>query len=452
MCGIVDQGDVFKDAGSGPAAGHQLFARFRCISRGPDGRDDFVDVGHSHGQTTQDMAALARFAQEERGTARHNVLAEIDEAGEEAAQRQCLGPATVQRQHVAAEVGLHGRETEELVHHHFGRRVALQLDHDAHAVAVGFVLNMRDAFDLLVAGRFCDPLDHGGLIHLIGDLVDNDGPSVLADFLYPRFGADDDAATPLKIGFARTGTAQHDTTGWEIGAGNIFDQLLGREIRLINQRQTGVDHFAKVVRRNVGRHAHGDTAGAIDQHVRKTSWQNRGLAVLAVIVVLKINGFLVDVGQQIGGRFVHAHFGIAHGRCVIAVHRSEVALTVQQRQRHGEILRHAHQRVIDRAIAVGVVLTHHVSYGAGRFAVGLVVCVTRLVHSIENAPVYGLQAITQIGDRAAYDHAHRVIEIARAHLLLDRDRRPVVHGPLGAVFVCVFRCFRRIGQSLSQLG
>ena len=62
---------------------------------------------------------------------------------EEIAQRQLLGPAAVQRQHVAAEMGLHRREAEQLVQHHLGRRVALQLDHHAHADAVGFVLHMR---------------------------------------------------------------------------------------------------------------------------------------------------------------------------------------------------------------------------------------------------------------------------------------------------------------------
>ncbi len=75
----------------------------------------------------------------------------IDEGGQEAAQGQLFGAATVQRQHVAAEIGLHRREAEQLVQHHLGGRIALQLDHDAHAVAVGFVLHVGDAFDLLVA-------------------------------------------------------------------------------------------------------------------------------------------------------------------------------------------------------------------------------------------------------------------------------------------------------------
>jgi hypothetical protein len=89
------------------------------------------------------MRPVARLVQLERGAARDDLLAEVDEGGEEPAQRQLLGPPAVQRQHVAAERGLHLREAEQLVQHHLGRRVALQLDHHAHADPVAFVLHME---------------------------------------------------------------------------------------------------------------------------------------------------------------------------------------------------------------------------------------------------------------------------------------------------------------------
>ena len=86
------------------------------------------------------------------------------------------------------------------------------------------------------------------------------------------------------------------------------------------------------MRRDVGRHADGNAARTIDQHVRKACGQNRRFFLLAVVVVLKIDRVLVDVGQQIGRGLVHAHFSIAHRRRVIAVHRAEVALTIKQGQ------------------------------------------------------------------------------------------------------------------------
>ena len=49
------------------------------------------------------------------------------------------------------------------------RRIALQLDHHAHAVAVGFVADVGNALDPLFLGRFGDLLDQAGLADLVGD-------------------------------------------------------------------------------------------------------------------------------------------------------------------------------------------------------------------------------------------------------------------------------------------
>jgi multiple antibiotic resistance protein len=47
------------------------------------------------------------------------------------------------------------------------------------------------------------------------------------------------------------------------------------------------------------------------------------------------------------------------------------------------------------------------------------------VHREQNAPMHGLQAVADIRQRAAHDHAHGVIEIALLHLVGDRDRLDV---------------------------
>ena len=70
-------------------------------------------------------------------------------------------PAVVQRQHVHAEAGLQLGEAVELVQHHLGRRVALQLDDDAHAGAVALVAQIADALDLLGAHQFGDAFRAG---------------------------------------------------------------------------------------------------------------------------------------------------------------------------------------------------------------------------------------------------------------------------------------------------
>ena len=66
------------------------------------------------------------------------------------------------------------RESIELVQHHIGHGVALQLDHDAHAFARRLVADVGDAFDLLLAHQLGDALDHHRLVHLIGNLGDDE--------------------------------------------------------------------------------------------------------------------------------------------------------------------------------------------------------------------------------------------------------------------------------------
>ncbi len=342
---------------------------------------------------------------------------------EKAAQVELFGPPAVERQHVAAERGLHRGEAEELVEHHVRRGVALELDDDAHAGAVALVLDMGDALDALLAGEFGDALDHRRLVHLVGDLADDDGHAAAARLLDAGARAYDHRAAPLVIGLARARAAEDQRAGGEIGGGNVLHQLGHREVGVLDERQRRVDHLTEVVRRDIGGHAHRDAAGAVDEHVGKARRQDGGLHVLAVVVRLEVDRLLVDVGEQEGRRPVHAHLGVAHRRRGVAVHGAEVALPVQQRQRHGEVLGHAHERVVDRAVAVRVVLAHDIADRAGRLAVGLVVGVAGLVHGVEDAPVHGLEPVAQVGDRPAHDHAHGVVEIGRLHLGLDGDRR-----------------------------
>ena len=61
------------------------------------------------------------------------------------------------------------------------------------------------------------------------------------------------------------------------------------------------------------------------------------------------------------------------------------------------------------------------------------------MHREQNASVNGFEAVTQIGDRPADDHGHRIVQIGRAHLMFDADGRPGVLWPLGRHFIIVFR-------------
>ena len=133
--------------------------------------------------------------------------------------------------------------------------------------------------------------------------------------------------------------------------------------------------------------------------------------------------------QQRGGDARQARLGVPHGRRRIAVDRAEIPLAVHQRIAHGERLRHAHQRVVNRRVAVRMVLAHHFADDLGALARGAVGLQAHFVHPEQDAPVHRLEAVADIRQRPAHDHAHGVIEVRAPHFVFDIDRNEVLRLP-----------------------
>ena len=119
---------------------------------------------------------------------------------------------------------------------------------------------------------------------------------------------------------------------------------------------------------------------------------------------------------------VSAALGVAHGRRVIAVDVAEVALAVDQRVAHGEVLREPHQRVVDRLVAVRVEVAHHLADDLGALLVAAGRIEPQFAHGIEDAPVYRLQAVAHVGQRAVHDRRQRVREVALFQRILAAGR------------------------------
>ena len=235
------------------------------------------------------------------------------------------------------------------------------------------------------------------------------------------------------IGLADAVAPQDDTAGREIRPRHDANELVDADLRVLDIGDAGVDHFREVVRRDVGRHADGDTAGTVDQQIGKARRQHHRLRLAVVIVRLEVDRFLVDVFQQRLGRLGKAGFGVSHRGGRIAVHRAEIALAVDQEDAEREVLRHADHGVVDRLVAVRVVLRHHLADRAGRFLEGTGGGEPALAHGVEDAAVDWFQAVADIGERAADDDAHRVVEVGAFHLLFDGDGRDAESGCCGGL-------------------
>ena len=100
--------------------------------------------------------------------------------------------------------------------------------------------------------------------------------------------------------------------------------------------------------------------------------QDRRLFGGLVVVGNEVDGLLVEIRHHRFGERLAARLGVAHRRRRVAVDRAEVPLAVDQGIAHVEVLRQADERVVDRRVAVGMVVAHHLADDLRALAVGAV--------------------------------------------------------------------------------
>jgi hypothetical protein len=227
-----------------------------------------------------------------------------------------------------------------------------------------------------------------------------------------------DRGAPGGVGVADPLHAHHPAAR-EVGTLDVLHQSRQVNLGVLDVRLDGADRLAQVVRRDVRRHPDRDPRRAVDEQVRKARRQDQRLGLRLVVVGPEVDGVGVDVAQHLGRQARKPGLRVAHRRRRVVVDRAEVALAVDERVAQRELLRHAHERVVDRGVAVGVVLAHHLADDEGALAVRPGGLQRQVVHRVEHAAMDRLEPVADVGQRAADDHAHRVIEIGRAHLLRE---------------------------------
>ena len=195
-----------------------------------------------------------------------------------------------------------------------------------------------------------------------------------------------------------------------------------RQLVVVEQLDQRRAHLAEVVRRDVGGHADGDAGGAVDQQVRDARRQHDGLGLGAVEVRAHRHRVLIELDQQLIGEPRQPALGVAVGGGEIAVERSEVARAVDQRIAQRERLRHAHQRVVDRGVAVRMEVAEHVADHRRRLAVLGVGAQALLPHREQDAALHRLEAVAHVRERARGDDRQRVVQVARSRRVVQRDR------------------------------
>ena len=290
---------------------------------------------------------------------------------------------------------------------------------------VGLVAQVGDLGDAFLADEVGDLLDQAAVAALLDherQLGDDDRLLALLQRLDvgARLDAHAAAAGLVRVPDARP--AEDDPAGGEVGALDVLHQPVEVDLGVLDVGDRRVDHLAQVVRRDVRRHADRDARGAVDEQVREACRQHERFLARAVVVRREVDRVHVEVAQHLGGDPGQAGLGVAHGGSRVVVDRAEVALAVDELVAHREVLGHAHERVVDRRVAVRVIVAHHLADDLRALGVGAGGAEAELVHRVEHAAVHRLQAVAHVGQRAADDHGHRVVEIRGAHLLLEGAR------------------------------
>ncbi len=365
------------------------------------------------------MGAGLGAAQLVLGAADHDLALVVDVVLDQLLEAERLRHSVDEGDHVDAEGALHRGPLVELVEHYLGRvAAALGLDHQAHAGAIGLVAQVGDAGDLFVADEVGDLRDQAAFAALLdheGQLGDDDRVAATLERLDVGAGADPHRGAAGGVGVGDAFGA-HDAAAGEVGALDVLHQPGEVDPGVGDVGLDRADRLAQVVRRDVGRHPDRDPGRAVDQQVGKARRQHQRLLLGLVVVRSPLDGVGVDVAQQLGREAGQARLGVPHRGGWIVVDRAEVALAVDEHVAQREGLRHPCQRVVDRRVAVRVVLAHHLADDEGGLAVGPVRLQGEVVHRVEHAPVHRLEAVAHVGQRPADDHAHRVVEIRRAHL------------------------------------
>ena len=176
-----------------PEAGHEVVAGRLDVGRLADGLDDLVEVVERDLEAFEDVGPGAGLLQVELGAAADDLAPVVDVVLQDGLERQRLGLAVDQGEHVQVERDLHRRVLEQVVQDAVRVGVALDLDVDAHAVAVGLVAQVGDALDLLGADELGDLLEQGGLVHHVGQLGDDDRHAAVPGLLEGDLGPDHDS-------------------------------------------------------------------------------------------------------------------------------------------------------------------------------------------------------------------------------------------------------------------
>ena len=387
---------------------NQPFLRLGLRFARANDADHLVDIGVGDEEPLNRMLTANRFVQEEhRPTANHR-NAVTDKFLDHLLKGENPRLAVHQRQQNNREGILKRGVLIKLIQHHLRIGVLLEFQNQADRFGkVRFVPHMRDANDFSLVDQLGDFFLNSVAGLLIRDFRNDDPrPFPLLFNFGPRPNGDIPPAGQITAPDAAR-TAYH-AAGRKIRPRTEAQKLKRRNVRIVDHGDRGVANFPQIVRRNARRHPDRDSIRAVDQKIRHLRRQDRRFEIPLIVGRNEINGVEIQVLQERHRHAGEPRLGISHGGGGKPGNRAEVPLLIDQHVTHIPFLRHSDQRRVDDRLTVRMVVSARIAGNFRAFDSARRRRKIQVVHGDQNTPLRRFEAVPDIRQRPADNHAHRV--------------------------------------------
>ena len=304
----------------------------------------------------------------------------------------------------------------KLVQYHIRIGILTQLDHHPDALSVGLITYIRNPVYFLQLHQFSYLDDQVCLIYHVRQLCGNDLALSVGQCLYICHSPDYDLAPSRPVGLGTSSGSQNKAPCRKIRRFHDGKYLINGSLPVfvnpvIDHLDNGFHYLPQIMRRNIGSHAHGDTGSSVHQKIWIFAGKHYRFLFRIIEIRYKINRIFVNISQKLHGDFRKPGLRITHGGSSVTVHGTKVPVPVHQRISGGPILCHINQRAVNRAVAMGMIFTHGITYDTGAFTMGLVRTVIQFYHGIEHAALNRLQTVPHIRQRPGSNDTHGVVNI-----------------------------------------
>ena len=162
------------------------------------------------------MDALLRLIQVKLSTTAYDINLVINVVAQNLAKRERTRNTVNQGQVNDAKVGLKLSLLVQVIQNNLWNRITLEVQNNTHALTVGLIAHVGNAFDFLLVNCLSNLLLKKALVNLIRNLSDNKTLTTTLDLLNVDFCADGNRTATSLIGILDALSTHDDAACWEV--------------------------------------------------------------------------------------------------------------------------------------------------------------------------------------------------------------------------------------------